>query len=168
MTHSPHLVVAAFGRDLGRLRCAAAAGHLVVVSVPVAAFPYLPGASLAGKTVIDTCNYGPERDGPISELDDHSLTSSELLLRYPPGAAVVKAFNNIFWKHMESLARPAGRSTADSCRSRATPRKPKTAVTGFLDSIGYGVVDAGSLANSWRQATGPPVMPAAQAGCGDR
>ena len=41
---------------------AAAAGDIVVVTVPVTAFPDLPAAPLAGKTVIDTCNYGPERD----------------------------------------------------------------------------------------------------------
>jgi len=49
-----------------------------VVTVPVKAFPSLPAAPLAGKTVIDTCNYGPERDGHIPELDSKSLTSSEL------------------------------------------------------------------------------------------
>jgi 8-hydroxy-5-deazaflavin:NADPH oxidoreductase len=48
---------------------AAAAGDIVVVTVPVKAFPDLPAAALAGKTVIDTCNYGPERDGHIPELD---------------------------------------------------------------------------------------------------
>jgi predicted dinucleotide-binding enzyme len=72
---------------------AAAAGDIVVVSVPVKAFPGLPATPLAGKTVIDTCNYGPERDGHIPELDGKSLTSSELLLRYIPGALLVKAFN---------------------------------------------------------------------------
>ncbi|MEE2042379.1 NAD(P)-binding domain-containing protein, partial [Nocardiopsis tropica] len=40
-------------------RKAAAAGDIVVVAVPVSAFPSLPAATLAGKTVIDTCNYGP-------------------------------------------------------------------------------------------------------------
>jgi predicted dinucleotide-binding enzyme len=35
---------------------AAVAGDNVVVSVPVNAFPNLPAAPLAGKTVIDTCN----------------------------------------------------------------------------------------------------------------
>ena len=30
-------------------------------------------------------------------------------------------------------------------------------MTGFIESIGYGVVDAGSLADSWRQETGTPV-----------
>jgi hypothetical protein len=53
--------------------------------VPVKAFPNLPAAPLAGKTVIDTCNNGPERDEHIPELDSKSLTSSELLLRNAPG-----------------------------------------------------------------------------------
>ena len=43
---------------------AAAAGDIVGVSVPVKAFPDLAGAPLAGKTVIDTCNYGAERGRP--------------------------------------------------------------------------------------------------------
>jgi predicted dinucleotide-binding enzyme len=37
-----------------------------------------------------------------------SLASSELLLRYFPDAMLVKAFNTIFFKHLQSLARPAG------------------------------------------------------------
>jgi 8-hydroxy-5-deazaflavin:NADPH oxidoreductase len=44
---------------------AAAAGDIVAIAVPVKAFRDLPAAPLAGKTVIDTCNYGPERDGHI-------------------------------------------------------------------------------------------------------
>ena len=55
---------------------AAAAGDIVVITVPVNAFPNLPAAALAGKTVIDTCNYGPERDGQIPELDDKSFAGS--------------------------------------------------------------------------------------------
>jgi predicted dinucleotide-binding enzyme len=30
-------------------------------------------------------------------------------------------------------------------------------VTGLIESIGFGVVDAGPLADGWRQATGTPV-----------
>jgi 8-hydroxy-5-deazaflavin:NADPH oxidoreductase len=87
---------------------ATAADDIVVVTVPVKAFPNLPAVPLAGKTVIVTCNYGPERDGHIPELDSLSITSSELLLQYLPDATVVKAFNNIFFKHLLSLVRPAG------------------------------------------------------------
>jgi predicted dinucleotide-binding enzyme len=136
---------------------AAAVGDLVVVTVPVKAFPGLPAASLAGKTVIDTCNYGPERDGPIPELDSGSLSSSELLLRYIPDAVVVKAFNNIFYKHLLALARPAGAADRSYLPIAGDSAPAKAAVTAFIASIGYGVVDAGPLADGWRQATDTPV-----------
>jgi hypothetical protein len=128
-----------------------------VVTVPVKAFPDLPAAPLAGKTVIDTCNYGPERDGHITELDSESLTSSELLLRYIPDAMLVKAFNNIFFKHLLSLGRPAGAAARSYLPIAGDSAAAKAAVTQFIDSIGYSVVDAGPLADSWRQATGTPV-----------
>ena len=136
---------------------AAAAGDIVVVSVPVKAFDDLRAAPLAGKTVIDTCNYGPERDGHIPELDDASLTSSELLQRYLPDAMLVKAFNNIYYRHLLSLARPAGAADRSYLPIAGDSAQAKAAVTALIDSIGYGVVDAGSLADSWRQATGTPV-----------
>ena len=136
---------------------AAAAGDIVVVTVPVKAFPNLPAAPLAGKTVIDTCNYGPERDGHIPELDGKSLTSSELLLRYIPDAMLVKAFNNVFFKHLLSLARPAGAADRSYLPIAGDSAPAKAAVTEFIDSIGYSVVDAGPLADSWPQATGTPV-----------
>jgi predicted dinucleotide-binding enzyme len=135
---------------------AAAAGAIVVVTVPVKAFPDLPAAPLADKTVIDTCNYGPERDGRIVELDGTTLTSSELLLRYLPDAMVVKAFNTIFFKHLLSLGRPAGAADRSSLPIAGDSAPAKTAVTEFIESLGYSVVDAGPLADSWRQATGTP------------
>jgi predicted dinucleotide-binding enzyme len=128
-----------------------------VVTVPVRAFPELPAAPLAGKTVIDTCNYGPERDGPIPELDSASLTSSELLLRYLPDALVVKAFNTIFFRHLLSLGRPAGAPDRSFLPIAGDSAPAKAAVTAFVGSIGYSVVDAGRLADSWRQGTGMPV-----------
>lgn len=139
---------------------AAAAGDIVVVTVPVKAFPNVPAAPLAGKTVIDTCNYYPERDGQVPELDSKSLTESELLLRYIPGAIVVKAFNNIFFKHLASLARPAGAADRSYLPIAGDSAPGKAVVTEFIDSLGYGVVDAGPLADSWRQEPGTPVYAA--------
>jgi 8-hydroxy-5-deazaflavin:NADPH oxidoreductase len=136
---------------------AAAAGDIVVVTVPVKAFPNLPAAPLAGKTVIDTCNYGHERDGHIPELDGKSLTSSELLLRYIPDAMLVKALNNVFFKHLLSLARPAWAADRSYLPIAGDSAPAMAAVIEFIDSIGYSVVDAGPLAESWRQATGTPV-----------
>jgi 8-hydroxy-5-deazaflavin:NADPH oxidoreductase len=136
---------------------AAAAGDIVVVSVPVKSFPHLPAAPLVGKTVIDTCNYGPERDGRIPELDSGSLTSSELLQRYIPDAMLVKAFNNIFFKHLLSLARPVGSPDRSYLPIAGDNANAKAAVAEFIDSLGYSVVDAGPLIDSWRQSTGTPV-----------
>jgi 8-hydroxy-5-deazaflavin:NADPH oxidoreductase len=136
---------------------AAAAGDIVVVAVPLKAFLDVPAAPLVGKTVIDTCNYGPERDGHIPELDSKSLTSSELLLRNIPDAMVVKAFNNIFFKHLLSLARPAGAADRSYLPIAGDSAPAKAAAIEFIESIGYSVVDTGPLADSWRQATGTPV-----------
>src|SRR3954454_9665035 len=57
---------------------AAAAGGIVVVSVPFHAHRALPAGQLAGKVVLDTDNYCPQRDGHVTELDEGRLTSAEL------------------------------------------------------------------------------------------
>ena len=132
------------------------AGDIVVVSIPLKAYDSVPVEPLAGKTVIDTNNYYPQRDGQIAELDSGSVTSSELLQRHLPQAAVVKAFNNIFFKHLLSLARPAGAPGRTFLPIAGDDPAAKSAVTVFLDSIGYGAVDAGPLAEGWRQQPDTP------------
>ena len=99
----------------------------------------------------------PQRDNQIPELDSGKLTSSEWLQNQLPGAAVVKVFNNIFFKHLGSLARPAGAADRTYLPIAGDDAAAKAAVTGFLDTIGYGAVDAGTLADSWRQEPGTPV-----------
>src|SRR5207245_1128875 len=49
---------------------AARAGDLVVVTIPLKNLPDVPVAPLAGKIVIDTLNYYPQRDGHIADLDN--------------------------------------------------------------------------------------------------
>ena len=136
---------------------AAEAGGLVVVSVPVKAFGDIPAKPLAGKPVLDTGNYYPQRDGNLSELDTGALTSSGLLQRYLPDAHVVKVFNNIFFKHLRWLARPHGAEDRSALPIAGDSEPAKAAVTAFLDSIGYDAVDGGPLADSWRQEPGTPV-----------
>ena len=135
---------------------AAEAGDLVVVSIPLKAYPGVPAGPLAGKPVLDTGNYYPQRDGQLAELDDGSLTSSGLLQRDLPQAWVVKVFNNIFFKHLGSLARPSGAADRSALPIAGDDAAAKAAVTAFLDSIGYDAVDAGPVAESWRQEPGTP------------
>jgi predicted dinucleotide-binding enzyme len=135
---------------------AAEAGDLVVVSVPVKAFAEIPAKPLAGKPVLDTGNYYPQRDGHIEVLDNGALTSSGLLQRYLPDAHVVKVFNNIYYKHLESLTRPAGAEDRTALPIAGDDETAKAKVTAYLDSIGYDAVDAGPVAESWRQEPGTP------------
>jgi 8-hydroxy-5-deazaflavin:NADPH oxidoreductase len=136
---------------------AASHGDLVVVAIPLRAYRSLPSAPLAGKLVIDACNYNPQRDGQLAELASGSLTSSELIQRHLPGAHVVKAFNNIHYRHLLSLARPAGAADRSFLPIAGDDADAKAQATAFLDAIGYGAVDAGPLAESWRQQPGTPV-----------
>src|SRR5215467_15826137 len=136
---------------------AAEGGELVVVTIPLRSVQSVPPGPLAGKVVIDTCNYYPQRDGQFPELDSGALTSSELIQRHLAPAALVKVFNNIFYKHLESLSRPAGAPDRSYLPIAGDDTQAKAAVTAFLDSIGYGAVDAGPLAESWRQEPGTPV-----------
>src|SRR3954454_22840385 len=85
-------------RGAGRAATAArgaGAADLAVVTIPVKAIGQVPVEPLAGKVVIDTNNYYPQRDGQIAELDEQRTTSTELLQRHLPGSTVVKAFNHI-------------------------------------------------------------------------
>ncbi|MEK8227107.1 NAD(P)-binding domain-containing protein [Oerskovia sp. M15] len=57
-----------------------------------------------------------------------------------------------------AVARPPGGAVDRSYLPIAGDSEPaKAAVTELIDSIGYSVVDAGPLADGWRQATGTPV-----------
>jgi len=103
-------LVASIGERGQALTAADAArwGELLVVSVPFGRYRELPADGVAGKVVIDTNNYYPNRDGQYTEIDADHTTSSEMLAAYLSGARVVKAFNNINWEHLRDLARPAG------------------------------------------------------------
>src|SRR5215469_3434699 len=48
---------------------AAECGELVVVTIPTRAVPTVPPGPVAGKVVIDTCNYYAQRDGQLPEVD---------------------------------------------------------------------------------------------------
>jgi predicted dinucleotide-binding enzyme len=55
------------------------------------------------------------------------------------------------------LARPHGAEDRSALPIAGDDPAAKQAVAEFLDAIGYDAVDAGSLADSWRQEPGTPV-----------
>ena len=135
---------------------AATAGDLVVVTIPLKAYREVPVAPLAGKTVLDTINYYPQRDDHVAELDDESTTSSELLQAHLPDSHVVKVFNNINYRLLATLQRPAGDPERTTLAIAGDDAGAKATVAGFLDSIGYDAHDVGPLAEGWRFQPGTP------------
>ncbi|MER5218174.1 NAD(P)-binding domain-containing protein [Streptomyces sp. NPDC002838] len=136
---------------------AAQAGDLVVATVPLVAYDKLPVAALAGKTVIDTMNYYPDRDGHIAELDFDELTSSALVQRHLADSHVVKACNNIFFRSLLTLARPAGAPDRSALPIAGDEPSAKTEAAELLDTLGYDTVDIGTLTDSWRSEPNTPV-----------
>ncbi|GLZ81911.1 hypothetical protein Afil01_67180 [Actinorhabdospora filicis] len=134
---------------------AALAADVVVAAIPVSAFGKLPARALAGKIVVDTANYYPERDGHLAELDSGALTSSELLQRHLPSSTVVKGFNAITPHQIGTLARPAGAADR-SALPIAGEAGAKAEVARLLDRLGFDAADAGVLAESWRAEPGTP------------
>jgi predicted dinucleotide-binding enzyme len=110
----------------------------------------VPVEPLVGKVVIDTNNYYPQRDGHISELDDESTTVSELLQEHLPESHVVKAFNNIYFKHLGSLQRRAGSPERSVLAIAGDSDDAKKSVTTLFDELGYDAYDVGPLSEGWR------------------
>jgi 8-hydroxy-5-deazaflavin:NADPH oxidoreductase len=135
---------------------AAEAGDLVVVAVPFKAYPDVPVEPLAGKVVIDTTNYYPDRDGAVAELEDGSATTSGLLQAHLPTSEVVKAFNNIYYRHLADLPRTSGAADRSALPVAADDETAKARVVALLDDLGYDAHDAGALADSWRFEYGRP------------
>ena len=129
---------------------AAAAGDMVVVTVPLKNYREVPVAPLAGKIVIDTNNYYPDRDGHIPELDNESTTTSELLQAHLPTSRVVKAFNHIYASQITTDARPAGAKERRALAIAGDDAQAKAAVARLLDEFGFDTVDIGPLNESWR------------------
>ncbi len=135
---------------------AARSADLLVVSIPLKNAGSLPADAFDGKTVIDTNNYYPQRDGQVASLDDESTTVSELLQDHLTGAHVVKAFNQIFAAALTADGLPAGDPNRRALAIAGDDESAKSAVAGFIDTIGFDVVDAGPLSEGWRYQKDTP------------
>jgi predicted dinucleotide-binding enzyme len=92
--------------QVGTPHDAAVFGDIVLVSVPYGAMPQLGqdlAAELKGKVVLDTGNPYPQRDGAMAEAartKGAGLASAEFF----PGTRLVRAFNAINYRDLESLS----------------------------------------------------------------
>jgi hypothetical protein len=133
---------------------------LVVVTIPLRNVPDLPAGLFDGVpdgvVVVDTGNYYPQqRDGRIAAIED-GTTESRWVERQL-GRPVVKAFNNIYAKHLLERGRPAGDPGRIALPVAGDDDAAKATVIRLLDDLGFDGVDAGGIDESWRQQPGTPV-----------
>jgi predicted dinucleotide-binding enzyme len=133
---------------------------LVVVTIPEKNIPKLPAGLFADVdpqvVVVDTGNYYPrQRDGRIDGIEQGLLESRWVVQQL--GRPVIKAFNNIYAKHLLELGKPRGTPGRIALPLAGDDDKAKAVVMRLIDELGFDAVDAGSLDESWRQQPGTPV-----------
>lgn len=139
---------------------AARSGDVVVVTIPERNIPKLPGDLFAGVPddviVVDTGNYYPQqRDGKIEDIEAGMPESRWVEKQL--GRPVVKAFNNIYARHLLEKGKPAGARGRIALPVAGDNPRAKAIVMKLIDEIGFDAVDAGGLDESWRQQPGTPV-----------
>lgn len=86
----------------------ARSSEIILLSIPLGEIPKLSQnvlKALAGKIVMDTCNPYPERDGQAGvEALQSTEGSGVWVASHLPGAIVVKAFNSVYYKTLQSEA----------------------------------------------------------------
>jgi predicted dinucleotide-binding enzyme len=139
---------------------AARSGELVVVTIPeknIAALPRdLFKGVPAGVVVVDTGNYYPrQRDGRIEAIEDGMPESR--WVEQQLGRPVIKAFNNIYARHLLERGKPAGTPGRIALPVAGDDPAAKAVVLRLVDELGFDGVDAGGLDESWRQQPASPV-----------
>jgi hypothetical protein len=132
---------------------------IVVLAIPTKAVATLPEglfkAAADGVIVIDIGNYHPElRDGRIEAIDQGMLDSQWVARRI--GRPVIKAFNNILSTSLREKGADPGSLGRIALSVAGDSPEAKAVVLGLVDDLGFDPVDAGNLAESWRQQPGTP------------
>jgi predicted dinucleotide-binding enzyme len=141
----------------------AAAVHdkdVVVVTIPEKNIPDLPVGLFDGVgadvVVIDTGNYYPQqRDGRIDDIENGMPESR--WIEQQLGRPVIKAFNNIYARHLLERGQPRGTPGRIALPVAGDDPKAKAVVLRLVDELGFDGIDAGGLDESWRQQPGTPV-----------
>ena len=130
---------------------------VIVLSIPYASIPQVAGlfANVAPHVVvIDTSNYYPQFGTRIDEVENgkpETLWSSEQL-----GRKVVKTFNALLAKTLAEGGKPKGAAGRIAIPVAGDDPAAKAIAQQLVDAAGFDSVDAGTLADSWRQQPGTP------------
>jgi len=132
---------------------------VLFIVVPEKAIPELSKGLLSKAKketiVIDVGNYYPFRDDLIDEIEN-GLTDSAWVEKQI-GRPVIKVLNSIVSNALAEVGRPAGSRDRVALPISGDNPKAKEIVAQIIDRFGFDTVDAGTIADSWRQQPGSPV-----------
>lgn len=149
-----------FGIMPSTLEQAARARDFVLIAIPEYAVADLPHDLFTHTpdtcVVLDAGNYYPGvRDGSITPIDagmpDSQWVASTI------GRPVVKMFNTIHANRIAQDHRPAGAADRICLPVSGDDISAKARAIALADELGFDGLDAGTLAQSWRQQPGTPV-----------
>jgi predicted dinucleotide-binding enzyme len=129
-------------------------GDPILLAIPWRRIGELPpGELFAGKIAIDAMN---AFSGFGKEVDLGERTSSEEVAKQLPKARLVKAFNTMGWKILETGSRPKVEDRL-AIFLAGDDREAKEVVARLIGEIGFAPVDTGSLRDGGRrQQPGSP------------
>jgi predicted dinucleotide-binding enzyme len=137
---------------------AAAAGDFAIVAIPLTTIDQVPVEPLAGKVVIATINYFPQRLGHIPEIDDGTTTAPGLLQAHLPASKVVRAFSMIDAADMSGDGHPVGDPKRRALALAGDDPAAKQMVAGLYNEFGFDALDIGGLDESWRIESDQPAF----------
>lgn len=131
----------------------------LILSIPLKAMPNLAPLiqALPEETaVIDTSNYYPKRDDAIEAIENGQV-ESEWVVEQLGGRSIVKAWNAVGAEVLAEEDRQPGDPQRMAIPVAADDARAKDIAFTLVNDSGLDPVDAGSLADSWRQQPGAPV-----------
>lgn len=137
---------------------AAQAAEYAVVAIPLPATAQVPVAPLAGKIVLNTCNYFPDHFGHLQRVDSGEITAPALLQEHLPAGRVVRAFNHIDAGKIPTDGTPVGTPDRRALALAGDDAEAREFVAGLYEELGFDAVDLGPLAESWRLDPGQPAF----------
>lgn len=130
---------------------------VLITSMPLGRMPEVKSLITglpANTVIIDTSNYYPLRDGRVEALEDGKVES--VWITEQLGRPVAKAWNAITAGSFEAYGREEGDPDRIAIPVAADRDHDKTIAMALVEETGFDAVDAGSLADSWRQQPGAP------------
>lgn len=123
-------------------------GEVVLLAIPWRLREQLPDAQhFYGKVTIDAMN---PYDENFEVLDLEPSTSSEEVTKQLKGARLVKAFNTMLSRTLESEGKPDGGDQRLVLFVAGDDEEAKQVVSRLIDDIGFAAVDTGDLATGGR------------------